>query len=170
MAIKNDKLSGDLKASKHGSSHRILRVIMAAAGGDNQKISELYTAFGIPFQAAGFEFDDELIKDVLKDNNLDENLLSAADDPSYDEEIHQSMRSALDVTGEDVGVPIIVFTDENGQRRGFFGPVLDALPSDEESLKLWDGLSAMASSSHFFELKRSRKDSDGPNIGSTARC
>ena len=57
--------------------------------------------------------------------------------------------------------------DEIGVDRGFFGPVISELPTTEESLILFDSISAMISIPGFYELKRTREiDSD---TASTAR-
>ena len=79
------------------------------------------------------------------------------------------MKEAISVAGEDIGVPTIVFELEDGTKTGYFGPVLQDLPDKEESLRLWDSLSVLATDKSFYELKRSRP-AGVPDVYSTAKC
>lgn len=173
LALKNYELSGEHDKSPHGdvhrASHRVQRVICAAVRDHGASSIELYSEFGMRFHIQERAFDDDVIREVLEAKNLPLGLLAAADDTSLDAALQTELNSAIDAAGEDIGVPTIVFTDKTGKRLGYFGPVLDALPEDiEESLALWDGLEKLATSTHFYELKRSR--SDGPNVFSAAKC
>lgn len=168
LALKNNKLAdGD----EHDiSAHRVLRVMQAVQEKNRaMPLIDLYTAFGIQKHIAGREYDDELILDVLEELKLPAELLAAADDTQYDEVLNESINEAIEVVGDDVGVPTIVFDLPSGERNGFFGPVLEELPSKEASLDIWDGLSKLAADKAFYELKRTRPDGN-PNTGSTARC
>lgn len=172
LAIKNDCLDAskptrDEHAGYHRQSHRVLRVMQAAAS-DGADLGELYTAFGTQCHVYGEDYTDEIIAKVLADLKLPAELLSAADDKSYDKALQASLDSALEVVGDDVGVPTIVFNDD-GKRTGYFGPVLQKLPSVTDSLKLWDGLQVLATNQDFYELKRTRP-SGGPETASTAVC
>lgn len=166
LAMKNDELG---KASGgHVPAHRVLRVIQAAQTHHSANAGELYTAFGTQRHIMGETYTDELIQSVLRGQKLPESLLAAADDTSYDEALRASLDSALEVVGDDVGVPTIIF-HTHGKRTGYFGPVLQDLPGVADSLKLWDGLVTLASSDEFYELKRTRP-AGGPNTASTAVC
>jgi len=171
LAIKNNELdeknSSDYSET-HKQAHRILRVIQAATK-HGAAHGDLYTLFGVHHHVAGRPYDDELIKEIISDQNLPAGLLKEADNAQHDAAIEEHMDQALEVTGDDVGVPIIVFRDESGNRTGYFGPVLQTLPNKEDALKLWDGLSQLATNSNFYELKRTRPK-DGPDTASTARC
>lgn len=173
LALKNDELGDTENQSKyaigHRESHRIIRVIMAAVQKHNISPLEAYSAFGIPYHTAGFKYDDDLIADVIQQKSWDQSLVAAADEKSYDAAIQQSMQGAIDIAGDDIGVPTIVFANADGSKQGYFGPVLSQLPSDEESLAIWDGLSKLATVSSFYELKRSRGGTP-PDTASTARC
>lgn len=173
LAIKNDALDpakpdktghGDL----HRGSHRVLRV-MRAAEARGAALIDLYTDFGIAHHIAGDAFDDDLIAKILAKHKLPAELAAAADDTSYDKDLTASIKTAVDVAGEDIGVPTIVFTTADGRRNGFFGPVLQTLPDMDAALRLWDGLSLLATDDNFYELKRSRPDGD-PDVYSTAKC
>lgn len=173
LALKNDEVDpstpdktehGDM----HRAAHRVLRVMLAAQA-KGAKLIDLYTNFGIPYHLAGDAYDDALIAKVLAKHDLPAELVQAADDSSYDERLHDSIQAATAVAGQDIGVPTIVFTADDGSQSGFFGPVLQQLPDMDEALKLWDGLSQLASDTNFYELKRSRP-SGNPDVYSTAKC
>lgn len=167
LAQKNGAFETDTQdtfAAAHVAAHRVLRVIEAA---DADK-GELYTAFGTRYHIYGEQYDDKCIAAVLADLHLPAELARAADSTDYDETIRGSMESAVAVAGNNIGVPVIVF-DINGKKTGYFGPVLQRLPSVTESLKLWDGLQALAANPDFYELKRTRPEG-GPETASTAVC
>lgn len=173
LAIKNDELDASRPGkTEHGelhrSSHRVLRVMLAAKAKGAQFI-DLYTDFGLAHHIGGRAFDDELIAETLAARHLPPELAAAADDAAYDTELAASIKSATDVAGEDIGVPTIVFTAADGSQNGFFGPVLQTLPEKVEALKLWDGLTQLATDQNFYELKRTRP-AGNPDVFSTAKC
>lgn len=175
LALKNDELAAntDIAAKPHAKvhrdAHRVLRVMLAAQQQAGTPLIDLYTACGIQHHVAGFELDNELISNVLKEKNLPDSLLQYADDASLDSQLQSYIDQATQVAGQDIGVPTIVFTATDGTQQGFFGPVLQTLPELDEALDLWDGLSKLATNTSFYELKRSRPDG-GPDVASTAKC
>ena len=163
LAMKNNELAGDDDAvNEHGemhrSSHRVLRVITKAAEQHGASVIDLYSAFGRRFHLDHEKYDDMMIADVLADAGLPAELAKAADDTSLDEGLQASIDSAVEAVGDDTGVPTIVFVSDDGQRRGFYGPVLQELPSKDDALRLWDSLVGLVSVSAFYELKRTRPE------------
>lgn len=163
LAVKNDELDGDENAvtphgKMHRSSHRVLRVITKAAEENGASVIDLYFAFGRRFHVEHEKYDDAMIAAVLAEAGLPAELAKAADDTSLDDGLRASIDAAIEAVGEDIGVPTIVFDSEDGERRGFYGPVLQTLPSKEEGLRLWDSLTGMVSVPAFYELKRTRPD------------
>ena len=172
LAMKNDELGKNEKdLSKYGvshlRSHRVLRVIEAAveAGGDRGK---LYSDIGKMHHVEGYDYTDTEIELMLNLSQLDPALAKAADDESHDKTLRQSLDQAIGIVGEDVGVPLIVFENEDRQKVGYFGPVLMRQPTGQAALDLWDGLSKLASTSDFYELKRSRP-AGGPDTKDPAQ-
>ena len=163
LAMKNNELAGDDDAvNEHGemhrSSHRVLRVITKAAEQHGASVIDLYSAFGRRFHLDHEKYDDAMIADVLAAAGLPAELAEAADDTSLDEGLQASIDSALEAVGDDTGVPTIVFVSDDGQRRGFYGPVLQELPSKDDALRLWDSLVGLVSVPAFYELKRTRPE------------
>ena len=163
LAMKNNELAGDDDAvNEHGemhrSSHRVLRVITKASEQHGASVIDLYSAFGRRFHLDHEKYDDAMIADVLAAAGLPAELAEAADDTSLDEGLQASIDSAVEAVGDDTGVPTIVFVSDDGQRRGFYGPVLQELPSKDDALRLWDSLVGLVSVPAFYELKRTRPE------------
>lgn len=173
LALKNDELTERQDetphASAHRGAHRVHRVIAKAAADYNASVGDLYSEFGVRFHITGQAFNDGMIQEVLAKKGLPSDLLLAADDCALDNKLRAEIDSAIEAAGADIGVPTIVFFTTTGKRRGYFGPVLNELPSAlDESLAIWDGLEKLATSTSFYEIKRGRKA--GPNVFSAARC
>jgi hypothetical protein len=169
LAYKNNELTGGTSGDKtkgHLAGQRVLRV-MQRARKEGSSIAPLYRDLGKLKFVDDKPYDDGTIRSVLASNNLPERLLEAADDTSIDDEIIVSTDRATELVGDDIGVPTIIFHLGDGTQRGFFGPVLTKLPSEEAGLQLWDGVVSLASIPEFSELKRGR---DGKlDTKSTAR-
>ena len=78
------------------------------------------------------------LNEVLDAVGVNDRHLAAYEDPSFDEEIRTRMDEGIDLAGDDIGTPIIAFTDSQGEKVGIFGPVITRVLEQEESLKMWD--------------------------------
>ena len=153
-----------LRASFTRDLLRVVESVRAAGHGD--QIGALYTEFGrrIHHQDTPI-FDHDEVAAILLGLGLDTAHAAALNDESFDAAIKLGMAEGLSLVGDDVGTPIIAVTGRQG-RVGLFGPVITALPDEEDRLRLWDGFLAMVDAPGFFELKRTRKDSpDMSTIG-----
>jgi len=150
---------GDDRAEKHRereeASHRALRVIVAldeALG--NDAVGAFYTERG--YRVFGGEGAEDLAG-VLVAAGLDPAFAEAAEDTAHDPAIEASMEEAHQLAGDGSGSPIISI---EGTGRGYFGPVLTAVPADAGAL--WDLVVGLTSIPELHELKRDRPT--GPSL------
>lgn len=173
LAIKNNELQEDPAENSYEMGRRqslqVLRIMLAAAANHDKSLIELYTAFGMQKHINFESYTEEIIIKTLQELKLPESLLKEANNTEHDAELQASIDEAINAVGEDTGVPTIVFTLEDGTKQGYFGPVLQALPSKEDALKIWQGVSNLAQVKEFYELKRNRPEGS-PDTPSTARC
>lgn len=142
-------------------SHGLLRVIEAVRAAEgNDAIGKLYLEFGARIHHD--QSRDFAIADALSTVGLDVAYAEAADDENWDAEIRRRMDEGLELTGQDVGTPIIGFANRDGVKQAYFGPVISRIPPTEDALALWDALVAMMNIEGFWELKRTRHE--GPQF------
>jgi len=136
-------------------THGLLRVLEAVRAGEgNEPLGQLYTVYG---EHIHHQQDLSVsAADLLAEAGLDTSYATAFDDESWDAVIRASMDDGLGLTGNDVGTPLLAFTDDTGKRVGFFGPVISRRLPLDQGLRLWDGVSAAATVDGFWELKRTR--------------
>lgn len=175
LAIKNNELEVEPSEGKNAQAHRdalrALRVLMAAHQQHGTTLIDGYTAAGMVRHILGEALDDQGIESMLRDQlQLPVELASHADDTTYDDQFQANIDEAVAVAGKNIGVPTIVYELADGTKQGYFGPVLSELPALDQSLDIWDGLAKLATVSSFYELKRDRSGSGGPDVASTARC
>lgn len=164
LAIKNEGVEiPERYRAFQETTHAALRVVEAvwAEHGD-EPIGRLYTEIGTRFHLQG-DKSLEAVAAALEAAGLDRGLVSAADDAAWDAEIRGSMADATTYVGEDVGVPIMVLTDDGGRTAGTSGPIMSPSATGEEALAMWDAVNALVFAPCFFELKRSR--TTGPQLG-----
>lgn len=142
-------------------THRLLRVMEAVRAEEgNDAAGRLYLSYGaFIHHDENRDFDPA---DALVQAGLDTRYAEAFDDERWDKEIRSRMDDGLALVGDDVGTPIIAMDDSHGVRKGYFGPVITRVPPTEQSLVMWDALTAMMDVEGFWELKRTR--TEGPDF------
>ncbi len=143
---------------RYRHTHKALRVIEAVRQAMGEDVVDvLYLEYG-----RRYHHDRERpvsIEDWVTSAGLDASWIFAAEEPQWDAVIEASMDEALSYTGNDVGVPLIVFDRE----AGFFGPVISPAPTGEEALELFDRVAYLARQPWFHELKRMERGK--PDLG-----
>lgn len=140
--------------------HRVCAAARERFG--NEVVGDLYRAWGERYwhRAAEGEWLDRIavatrrtdLAEMIWSFDLPDDLLDAADDPSWDATIRGETDEAFRRTGEGVGTPIITYDPPHGS--SLFGPVLSEVPDDETSLRFYDALRTFADFRGFSELKR----------------
>jgi hypothetical protein len=162
LLVKNDPPEDSEYYAPAAFTHKLLRVMESVRSAEGEgAVKDLYWEFGTrihhdreyPFDAG----------DALEAAGLDRSHAAAFDDESFEDTVRTRMQTGLDLTGTDVGTPLIALDDENGDRVALFGPVITKVPTPEQSLRLWDGFVACATIPGFWELKRTR--TVGPEFG-----
>jgi hypothetical protein len=151
----------------HTAGLRLLRLAAAVREEHGRAaVGDLYAALGAAV------FDSEPVPDdadahvrrgtagfvapVLAGLGLPAGLAAALDDAARDAVVRAETDEALALTGRDVGTPILHVEPPHGL--AFFGPVISRLPSEEDSVELWDHVVALARFPGFAELKRSMRE------------
>jgi len=157
LKLKNSDDPNHPYADLYAMSHRLLRVMEAArADQGNKVVGALYGEFGHRIHV-----DQDLdlnLKSALSAVGLSQGLAEAADDESWDPIIEEQSVAGLALAGTDVGTPILGFEGLAREPVGIFGPVLSRVLDLQASLRLWDGIVAVATTPGFWELKRSRTE------------
>lgn len=150
----------------HTGGLRLLRVCAAAREQHGPDVvGDLYTAYG----AVSWEGERDGLRERLDELaygdrlfaalaavGLPSELGAARDDVAYDTVIRGESEEALELTGRDVGTPIIQIGPPDGL--AFFGPVISRIPDEQQSLELWDHVVALTTFPGFAELKRSLRE------------
>jgi len=150
LKMKNgDEIPKERRATVE-ASHEALRVVVALdASVGNDAAGRFYAERG--YRAFGGEGADD-VAGTLTAAGLDPAFATAAHEESHDGVIETSMKEAHRLAGDGSGSPILSL---GGSDRGYFGPVLTALPAD--SGHLWDMVSGLTSIPEVHELKRDRE-------------
>jgi hypothetical protein len=132
-----------------------LRVVEAAwAEYGDEPIGRLYTEIGTRFHLRG-DISLDAVAAALEAAGLNPALMAAVDEETWDTELRRSMADAVEQVGDEVGVPILVFSDDD-RRAGISGPIMSPSVTGEAALALWDHVVGVVWSPQVFELKRSR--------------
>jgi predicted DsbA family dithiol-disulfide isomerase len=149
-------------------THNLLRVMESArADAGDDAFFQLYWEAGTRIHHDGDR--SFSAADLLESVGLDTKHAAAFDDESWDDVIRAGMDEGLALVGDDVGTPIIALTNSDGNKAGYFGPVITKVPPTDKSVAMWDALVAMMDVDSFFELKRTRTGMPDPGARPTPK-
>ena len=155
LAIKNEQKVVEQDREVVQVTLGALRVVEAVwADRGDEPIGGLYTELGNRFHLEG-DVSRASVASAIEASGLDGGYIDAADEDRWDAEISGSMAEAIDLVGDDVGVPIMVLRDGD-EVAGISGPIVSPPPTGDAALELWDHVVALARTPAFFELKRTR--------------
>lgn len=156
--FKNDVAKDADQYDSFFKTHQMLRVMEAirAELGD-KAVQQWYRLCGTTIHHDQ-RLDEVEIATLVEHLGFDPKLAEAADDEQWDAEIRTRMDEGLELAGNDIGTPIIALANSDGDKQGYFGPVITRVPPGDQSLKMWDALTAMMDVPGFWELKRTRTE------------
>ncbi len=148
----------------HTAGLELLRVAAAVRRDrDGAAVAGLYAAYGAELFDSSPERGQELHRDtrafvapILGRLGLPSGTVDAVDDTTLDALIRAETERALELTGRDVGTPVLHFDPPDGT--ALFGPVISRLPSPDDAVELWDHVIALSRFGGFAELKRSLRE------------
>jgi hypothetical protein len=94
---------------------------------------------------------ENLLRDLPKNAEWEKYF----DDESLDADLDEQIKSAISVTGSDLGVPIIINRSIE-PNVGYFGPVIDNVPKGDEAQKLYESMTTLLNTQGVYEIKRMR--------------
>lgn len=140
---------------KRGKGSVRLCAAVAEHYGDGA-LRDVYTTLGTRIHRKKEPYGPELFEAALADAGLDRMLAVAATSEEYDDAVRASHAAGMGLVGDDVGTPVIHIAGPDGEKVGFFGPVVTPIPRGETAGRLWDGVVLVVGTPGFYELKRTR--------------
>jgi 2-hydroxychromene-2-carboxylate isomerase len=154
LAIANQGDAARATSNRSGGPALRTAVAVRAAHGD-EAVGNFYAALGAAAHERGENVDDPRVIDAaLRSAGVDEAVrMNALADPSTWEAV-QAEHDEVVATHKAFGVPTIVLDDGKGP--AIFGPVIVAVPDEQEAVELWQHTSWLVRNQNFAELKRER--------------
>jgi hypothetical protein len=161
LMVKNEVTEATSWYSIAKWSFGLLRVLESVRVTEGEAaVGDLYLEYGRRIHHDGQH--EWPVAEALEAIGLPLTHANAFDDEAFDPELLRRHHEGLALVGNDVGTPIIGIPGRDGVEVGIFGPVIDARPSHEDALALWDATALVAAIPSFYELKRTRKGGVDP--------
>lgn len=93
------------------------------------------------------------LSEALHRVGLPVELAEAGTSTDYDAELRASHHDGVDRIDADIGTPVLAITTPSGRQRAIFGPVLNAVPTREDAMRLWEAACLLTSIPNFREIK-----------------
>jgi hypothetical protein len=114
---------------------------------------DFYEAFGRRRHIEGLRDDTSNLTLTLDELGLPAGLADAAEDEDWDNDLRRRTATAMAPLSGDGGTPALHIGG-----RGFFGPVLTAVPRGDDAVRLWEAVSILATTDAFSEIKGPRDE------------
>jgi hypothetical protein len=151
LAVLNEGRDDDPEGDPEGWLWRPVRVFARVQEEHGQAaLVALYRAYGEAVHVRG-EWPDP--RRLLRAVGLPEELAESADTSDHDELVRASHRSGIELVGTHVGTPVVAVGLGTPTLSAWFGPVLSRVPVGEDAGRLWDGVTLVAGTDGFHELK-----------------
>lgn len=129
---------------------RVAAALLASS--DAHRWPDFYEAFGRRRHIDGLRDDARNITLTLDELGLPAGLADAAEDEGWDDDLRRRTATATAPLSEG-GTPALHIGG-----RGFFGPVLTAVPRGDDAVRLWEAVSILATTEAFSEIKGARHE------------
>jgi predicted DsbA family dithiol-disulfide isomerase len=132
---------------------------LARREGGNEAVDRAYLALGRLFHERPDSFNDidrlaEVAQPLLREVGLDPSLAPRAlEDATTIDAVVGDHLEAMETMGT-FGVPWLAL---DGDKAGFFGPVIGELVTGDDAVALWDDFTHMSARPYLYEMKRGRK-------------
>ncbi len=130
---------------------RVAAALLASP--DAHRWPDFYEAFGRRRHIEGLRDDMRNISLTLDELGVPAGLADAAEEEGWDDDLRRRTATATAPLGGDGGTPALHIGG-----RGFFGPVLTAVPRGDDAVRLWEAVSILATTGAFSEIKGPRDE------------
>ncbi len=118
----------------------------------NEGLARFYTEAGTRRHEDGRDYGPQLYREALAAAGLPSALADVGGDDKHAAALADSHAAGQSRVGQESGSPIVAV----GQARGFFGPIVVPVPTDEDALSLFDAVATLSRVAAFSELKGTR--------------
>lgn len=154
LSVLNEHREDDPEDDPHGYlwiPARVAAAIQAEHGHD--ALGAFYDALWTDPDGAEREWIGDFTE-ALQRASLPIELAESGTSTDYDTELRTSHDAGIGRIDAEVGSPILAITNPDGAEYALFGPVLSALPTDEEAIRLWEATLLLTSIPTLREIKR----------------
>lgn len=94
------------------------------------------------------------IGEALQRAGLPVELAGAGTSTDYDTNLRASHHDGVDRIDAEIGTPVLAITNPEGEQNALFGPILNAVPTDDDATRLWEAVILVNSIPTLREIKR----------------
>jgi hypothetical protein len=150
LAVLNEGRDVDPEGDPEGWLWQPVRLFAVVADRHGQEaLAALYRVWGEAVHTRGEEPE---VGDLLAQAGLPRELAAVMGSEAHDGLVRASHEAGISLVGTHVGTPVVAVPGPAGPV-AWFGPVLSRVPRGEAAGRLWDGVTLVAATPGFSELK-----------------